>query len=177
MQINFYMAEKDKAIFHDYIFQRNGYIMPETWPTRDVPIYSEHSPVPEDRADLKIFREDLFNKVNFCDQDWITPYPQFDSYFVHGPGMQYSPSWIDTAGLHRGRIYMGLVSPGSFLKPDMPYACVGEEERDSYRKLENFYKSCCRFIRKRYRKASTGFYHGPFSDIAEASGVVKVLNL
>ena len=174
MQINFYMDAEDRRGFHDFIFARGGYLLPEVWPAPSAPCFSSAADVPSGRHTLKIFREDIFPRSSFDDPEWITPYPQFHGYFIHGPGMQYSPSWQDEAGIHRGRIYMGLVSESSFLKPGSPRADIAEVHRTGYRNLVNFYNACCRYVRKNLRKDDAGFYHGAGSDRAGANGVMKL---
>ena len=173
MQINFYMDKQDRDSFHEFVFDRGGYLIPEVWPERNVPCFSSHSDMPKGCHTLKLFREEVFSKSSFEDSDWITPYPSH-GYFVHGPGIQYSPSWQDELGIHRGRLYMGLVGAFSFVKPGKPVADAYIRYADGYHRLENFYKTCCRYIRKSFRKDDAGFYHGIGSDEAALSGVAKL---
>lgn len=174
MQINFYMDEEDRQRFHEFVFERGGYLTPEVWPKPEAPCFSSPADVPTGHHTLKIFREDIFPRACFDDPDWITPYPQFNGYFIHGPGMQYAPSWRDEAGIHRGRIYMGLVGEFSFVKPGKPSAGAYTQYADGYRKLENFYAACCRYVRKNFRKDEAGHYHGAGSDQAVLNGAVKL---
>jgi len=48
------------------------------------------------------------------------------------------------------------------------------EHATGVKAMEAFYKSCCRYIRNIYRKDDAGFYHGPGSDEAAASGAPKL---
>lgn len=174
MQINFYMLAEDQALLYEHIYNRDGYLIPREWPEHDVPIFSADSPLPTRNsfAALNIYRENLFGKDNFRDPDWITPY--HDGFFVHGPGMEYLPSRESSDGLHHGRIYMGLLGPSSFGKPGTPYNDLPDDANDRYRAMENFYRSCCRLLRKRFRRDDAGVYHGPSSDKAEAGGLAKL---
>ncbi|WP_284215457.1 hypothetical protein [Agaribacter marinus] len=167
------MDEPDRIEFHEYIFSRGGYIIPSVAKTKPAPIYQCPSSIPISFDDLVIFKEDIFPKSNFLDLEWFTPYQ--NGYFTHGPGMLYSPSWRDEKGLHRGRIYMGLFSTFSFLKPNEKRKDgVYEKFKDEEKKVLNFYQACCRNIRKNCRKDNTGFYHGVGSDLLSEIGVEKL---
>ena len=173
MQINFYMDEADRIQFHEYIFSRGGYILPSTPQEKPAPIYLSPSDISNSFEALVIFKEDIFPVSNFEDPAWIAPYR--DRYYVHGPGMLYSPSWQDEKGLRRGRIYMGLFSSSSFLKPgEDRQGNLYDFYKDGVRKVENFYQSCCRNIRKNCRKDKAGFYHGEGSDRLENNGIAKL---
>jgi hypothetical protein len=173
MQINFYMDKPDRDQFHEYIFSRGGYILPSRPLEMPAPIYLSSSDIPDSFEDLLILNESIFSMSNYKDPDWITPW--HDRYFTHGPGMLYSPSWKDENGLHRGRIFMGLFSASSFLKSNSDrQGNIYELYKDDVRKVENFFQSCCRNIRKFCRKDDAGFYHGPSSDQLEKNGVIKL---
>ncbi len=68
---------------------------------------------------------------------------------------------------------MGLVGEFSYIEPGKQDPLAYEKHKDAYKQLENFYKSCCRYIRKNFRKDDTGFYHGAHSDELEKNGVIK----
>lgn len=173
MQISFYMDDQDRCEFHEYIFKRGGYILPSTPRDKIPPRYFKHSDIPSSFDNLIIFKEDIFSVSNFDDPAWVTPYR--DRYYTHGPGMLYSPSWQDERGIHKGRIYMGLFSASSFLKPsENRSGNLYERYKDDIRKVENFYQACCRNIRKNCRRDGAGFYHGKVSDDLANSGIEKL---
>lgn len=167
------MGDPDRDQFHEYIFSRGGYILPIHPFEIPPPMYLDSSDIPDSFEDLLILKEDIFPISNYNDPDWITPW--HDRYYVHGPGMLYSPCYEDEKGLHRGRIYMGLFSASSFLNPKSTrQGNAYELYKADVRKVENFYQSCCRNIRKLCRKDDAGIYHGPSSDILENNGVSKL---
>ncbi|WP_156480533.1 hypothetical protein [Aquipseudomonas alcaligenes] len=166
MQINFYMADEDRRAFHEYLYSRGAYLVPERWPTRDIPIVQAASEEASECKDFKIFKSDLFPQSEFQNRAWITWHEPTKRFYVHGPGIQYLVSFTDANGIHRGRLYMGLVSPRSFVEPHgQSVDCYAENEK-KYKALENFHKSCARYIRNHYRKDEGGFYHGKASDMA-----------
>lgn len=175
MQINFYMSTTDKEAFHDYLFSRDAYLTPERCPSGKVPVFARPNEDIEHYRTLKIFRQDIFGKEAFSDPVWLTFHPVLKSYYVHGPGMQYDVSYMDQEGLHRGRIYMGLVSRSSFVPPKMTDPDAFARYDKAYRALENFYKSCCRYIRTNYRRDEAGMYHGNGSDsLIESQGIKRL---
>ncbi len=171
MQINFFMDSEDIDRFHEYLFSRGGYITPEYWGTTDIPLFFDKSPDMRHRS-LKLFKEDIFSKSRFTEPGWIVLARPRREYYVHGPGMEYIRSYLDSDGIHHGRLYMGLVSHGSFIKPNELEPNVHIKYGRDYKNLENFYRSCCNYIRKNYRKHG-GFYHGSGSDRSEVNGVTK----
>jgi len=175
MQINFYMSKPDRDAFHDYLFSRGAYLTPERCSSHEVPIFSRPNEDIDHCHKLKIFRQDIFGRENFSDHTWLTLHPVLKSYYVHGPGMQYDLSFLDKEGLHRGRIYMGLVSPGSFVPPKMSDPDAFARYDKAYSALENFYKACCRYIRANFRKDEVGLYHGKGSDyLVESQGIKRL---
>lgn len=175
MQINFYMGKPDRDAFHDYLFSQNAYLTPERCASDEVPVFSRPNDDIEHYRALKIFRQDIFGKEAFSDPAWLTLHPVLNSYYVHGPGMQYDMSYTDQEGLHRGRIYMGLVSRGSFVPPKTIDPDAFSRYDQAYRALENFYRSCCRYIRANFRKDEAGMYHGKGSDyLVESQGVNRL---
>lgn len=180
MQINFYMGDTDKALFHHYIYGRNGYMTPEYIKKSflkklKVPIADAQNPIEFDDRTIKLFSEANFPKKNFKNSEWLAFSDVRNSYYLHGPGMQYTQSYIDTNGIHRGRLYMGLVTSASYLKPSENVAAhFRPEYKKKYQEIENFYKSCCRYISKNFRKDSTGFYYGPESDELIQNGIKKI---
>jgi hypothetical protein len=174
MQINFWMGDKDRELFHDYIFSRGGYLIPRYLKTTEVPIAWQENKVDFNELFLHIYKEDNFSKSHFSDPDWVTYLPAFKSYFVHGPGMEYKRPYNHNDGtLIQGRIYMGLLGAFSYLKPGVSDPSCYERFAAEYKQMENFYQSCCRFIRKHFRNVH-GFYHGPQSDQLEKEGMEKL---
>ncbi|WP_157469004.1 hypothetical protein [Dyella thiooxydans] len=175
MQINFYMADEDRRAFHDYLFSRGAYLAPDRWSTQNIPLVKTHSDDLNGSRKLKIFKSDLFPESHFQDPAWVTWHAPTEKFVVHGPGIEYLVSFTDANNIHRGRLYMGLVSPSSFVSLGQSLTGAYAQHQESYRALENFYKSCVRYIRKNYRKDSAGFYHGEASDTAlTSSELVKV---
>lgn len=67
---------------------------------------------------------------------------------------------------------MGLVSRLSFVPPKTSDPDAFSRYDQAYRSLENFYRSCCRYIRSNFRKDEAGMYHGKESDhLVESKGV------
>lgn len=175
MQINFYMGDTDKELFHQYIYGRNGYMTPEYIKKLEVPIADSQNLIEFNDPTIKLFSEAIFPKENFKNNEWLTFSEVRNNYYVHGPGMQYAQSYIDANGIHRGRLYMGLVTSASFLKPSENVAAhFRPEYEEKYKEIENFYRSCCRYIRKNFRKDKTGIYYGPQSDELIQNGVQKI---
>jgi hypothetical protein len=175
MQINFYMSAADREAFHDYLFSRDAYLTPQRCPSLAVPVFTHQSEDIDLYRTLHIYRQDIFCKEAFSDPSWLTFHPVLKSYYVHGPGMQYETSYTDQEGLHRGRIYMGLVSRSSFVPPKMTDPDAYARYDKPYRALENFYKSCCRYIRKNFRRDDWGMYHGAGSDyLVESQGIKQL---
>jgi hypothetical protein len=172
MQINFWMGDNDRALFHDYIFSRNGYLTPENWKDTAIPIASVENKIDIDYFLLKIYKEELFPKSNFNDPDWFTFNTASQLYLVSGPGMEYMRSYTKNGEMIKGRIYMGTVGPSSFTKPGSSVSEYAKYE-EAYKKLENFYRSCCRFIREHFRNAGH-VYCGPHSDQLVKEGMVRV---
>jgi hypothetical protein len=141
----------------------------------EVPIADSQNPIVFDDRTIKLFSKANFSKENFKNKEWLTFSEVRNSYYVHGPGMQYAQSYIDTDDIHRGRLYMGLITSANYLKPSENVAVHFKPEyKEKYTEIENFYRSCCRYIRKNFRKDSTGFYYGPESDELIQSGVKKI---
>ncbi|MEQ9297445.1 MAG: hypothetical protein RIF33_02730 [Cyclobacteriaceae bacterium] len=174
MQINFYMGDDDRRLFHEYVFSRDGYLTPERWVNTKIPIADATHQIEIEGRTLKVFKEDLFPKSNFDNEDWITYHNPTRSFYVHGPGMEYLKSYTDEKGLHRGRIYMGLVSAFSFVKPGEKDLEAYATYNEKYKQVENFYKSCCRYIRKNFRKDDVDFYHGSQSDLLAQKDIPKL---
>jgi hypothetical protein len=175
MQIGFFMVDEDRRAFHDYIFSRGGYLVPQRWSTRSVPIISSWIDEHDECRLLKIYKSELFPQSRFQDPAWVTWHAPTQKFFVHGPGIEYRVPFTDARGMHRGRLYMGLVSPSSFVAPNESPVGAYAGHRESYKVLENFYKSCARYIRSNYRRDDAGFYHGKGSDAVVASvGTPKV---
>ena len=169
------MADEDRRAFHDYLFAHGAYLAPERWPTQDIPLVETHADDLKNCRGLKIFKSDLFPQSQFQNPAWVTWHAPTERFFVHGPGIEYLVSFTDTTGMHRGRLYMGLVSPSSFVRPKQSLADAYAKHRESYKALESFYQSCARYLRKNYRKDAAGFYHGEASDAAlKISALVKV---
>jgi len=179
MQINFYMSSTDRAQFHQFIFDRGGYVAPEHWGQEAIPIVRGQCVALDGQRALKIFKEDVFPASRLSEAGWITPYRSRGGYYVHGPGIQYLASVQDGSAIYRGRLYTGLLSTSSFLKPDEPRSGTASgkakaEQVDGLKAMKAFYKSCCGYIRQTHRKDDAGFYHGPGSDEAEANGATKL---
>ena len=173
MQINFWMGDNDRALFHEYIFSRYGYLTPEIWKDTAIPIASVENKIDIDDPWLKIYKEELFPQSNFNDPDWFTFNTASQLYRVSGPGMQYMRSYTKNGEMIMGRIYMGVVGPSSFTKPKENSVSEYAKYEGDYKKLENFYRSCCRFIRKHFRNAGH-VYCGPHSDQLVKEGIVRV---
>jgi hypothetical protein len=174
------MGDKDKELFHQYIYGRNGYftleyIKKSVLLKLEVPIADAKNPIEFDDRTIKLFSEANFPKENFQNKEWLSFSDVRNSYFVHGPGMQYTQSYTDKNGIHRGRLYMGLVTSASYLKPSENIAAhFRPKYKGKFSEIENFYRSCCRYIRKNYRKDKTGFYYGPQSDKLIQSGIKEI---
>lgn len=179
MQINFFMNKDDQREFHEYLFSRGGYLTPGEWPSKDIPILRsvDDEKIPAQKyplcsRDLKLFREDVFPSFSLQDYEWFTKQSKHELFSVWGPGIEYLTAWQDEEGIRPGRLYMGAFSAGSFQKPGEPYGGAYEKYGDGVRQMTNFYNSCCRYIRKRCRKAESGFWHGPGCDKEEEAGIV-----
>jgi hypothetical protein len=168
------MGDNDRKLFHEYIFSKDGYLTPQRWENKEIPIASLQNPIDIDYWSLKVFKEDNFSSTNFSSSDWITYHEPSKRFFIHGPGMEYMKSYTNAKGLIRGRIYMGIVSTYSYVKPDENDSQAYEKYKDKYKQLVNFYRSCCRYIKKNFRKDDVGFYHGTESDELERNGIEKL---
>ena len=173
MQINFWMGDNDRALFHDYIFSRNGYLTPEYWKDTAIPIASVENKIDIDYFLLKIYKEELFPQSNFNDLDWFTFNTASQLYRVSGPGMEYLRSYTKNGEMIMVRIYMGAVWPDSLTKPKEDRVSEYAKYEEDYKKLENFYCSCCRFITKHFRNAGH-VYCGPHSDLLVKEGMLRV---
>ena len=167
------MGDNDRKLFHDYIYSRGGYLTPEYWEKKEIPIAHLDNPIDINFSYLKIFKEDNFSSTNLNGTDWIKYVKRRKHFYVHGPGMEYMKPYTNEKGLIGGRIYMGLVGKFSYIKPNDKEFNY-EKYEDKYKQLENFYKSCCRYIRKNFRRDIGGFYHGAESDELERNGIKKL---
>ena len=131
MQINYYMNDDDRDSFHEYIFSRGGYIVPQVWRNKNkfihwfnlfqyympwiwwknnIPIITSEN---KDDIDKKwtrhgffIWKEDVFSKDNYKHK-WWTQYTSLKKWFrVYGSWITYSPSYTENKVIYRGRIYV-----------------------------------------------------------------------
>jgi hypothetical protein len=162
MQINFFMNPQDRFAFHEYIFSKGGYMTPSRIDSAITPVFTTPSDINEEHFDLKLFRESIFSKDHYTDSNWVRWHAPSKTYYVWGPGIEYSASFQRSVNIYSYRLYMGTVSPSSFVKPEESLEGTYQKYAIEYKKLENFYKSCCGYIRRTCRKEGGigGFYFG-----------------
>ncbi len=192
------MGPEDEKNFIDYITSRDGYLIPQYWKSKQIPILKELKFWRYDQQNedwiwsIQLLKNDIFPYQNYNSDTWITYLPQFNHYFAHGPAFEFTRSQQKEEGLSHGRIYGGLLSESSFTPPNSNQNSKNkfsifslfkkknsiennEDYSESYKNLINFYRSCCNYIRKNYRKDKAGFYHGQHSDRMEEEFGVKKL--
>lgn len=164
MQVVFYMTPDEETRFIAHVLSKGGYYMPQYWPTYPMPLLTEQFPPAEGKADpmreLMIFKETLFSKTAAVSEDWKQFWSPGGEYISRTrPGFEFTRPCVDGKQLFPGRLWMGA-SAYSFRPPSGEYK-KSESHREAYKRLENFYKACCRYLRKELNKYMTGWYVGP----------------
>ena len=164
MQVVFYMTPDEEMRFIGHVLSKGGYYMPKYWPTYPMPLLAEPFPPAAGKADpmreLMIFKETLFPKASAVSEDWKQFWSPGGKYIsATRPGFEFTRPCIDGKQLFPGRLWVGA-SASSFIRPCCESKAT-ESHQEAYKKLLNFYKACCNYLRKELNQYTTGWYSGP----------------